>query len=165
MQDTSGYVLYRTPAPNLYRNPPRTQLAGSGVTLCTEKLAPQHTSSGLGLSHARGRKPVEDRPSARVLCLLSRYVSPIIISVVRALSLSLSLFSDLLSCMPPLSSPVQSESHRLTHPLTAPPVTYYRQQLVSLPRCLFTGNNFWRGFRSSRFLSASPPAPRPPRPR
>jgi hypothetical protein len=51
---------------------------------------PLSTPSGLGLSHARGRKPVEDRPSARVLCLLSRYVAPLIISVVRALSLALS---------------------------------------------------------------------------
>jgi hypothetical protein len=67
---------------------------------------PRSTPSGVGLTHARGRRPVEDRPPR----VLSRCLVPLIISVVWALSLedlSLSLFR-----VPPLISPVQGESHR-----------------------------------------------------
>ena len=71
------------------------------------KLAPQ-PPSGVGLTRARGRRPVEDRPPTRFIAVYA--IAPLIISVLVRLAASLSL-SGALSChMPPLSSPVQGEA-------------------------------------------------------
>ena len=68
---------------------------------------PRNAPSGVGLTHARGRRPVENRPPARIIavCCALHHLG-------RVGSHSRSLFRALLSRVPPLISPVQSESHR-----------------------------------------------------
>jgi len=83
--------------------PIRMSISVSNLRARELLLAPRGWSrsapSGLGLSHARGRKPVEDRPSARVIavCCALHHLG-LVGSHSRALALTLSLWPRCLVC-------------------------------------------------------------------
>ena len=72
------------------------ELPCSGVSPLQREVGPATVTSGLGLSHARSRRPVDDRPPARFIAVYM--LRPSSSQVVGVLSLALSSVPCYLAC-------------------------------------------------------------------